>query len=444
MAVLALEPALPDERKSSRRIPFVAVLCLLVLVLLGSSGLLAHRNWLATIPLDAITVAVGPGGTLVEVAADDALIPASRVLAGMPGSFELAREQAAWLGAGTVPHVSGLNPDMIAAALLDLHVLSRPYGVPVAGWSGPWRYVWPRDSALVASAFARTGHLADAERIIDFLQQVQPESGLFQARYLPDGSGVPDHRGVELDGLGWALWATEQVAAELNGGERTAFVQRHHKLLDRSMDAALRAINDPSSLPPPSADYWEVKEKRLTLATAALVCTGFESSGQLYRILGDLDQADAATAAAARLRTAIKINFGHQGYPRHLGGSSRSTDLGVDFLLPPLSTDQDQTVVRAWERAAVVMARPAGGLAPGGSWRSDGVSWTNVTASRAMTAAFIGRRDEAMARLRWLDQHRTAAGSLPEKILRDGQAASVAPLAWTAAAVVITADELSS
>src|SRR6188472_2847769 len=162
MAVLALEPALPDERKSSRRIPFVAVLCLLVLVLLGSSGLLAHRNWLATIPLDAITVAVGPGGTLVEVAADDALIPASRVLAGMPGSFELAREQAAWLGAGTVPHVSGLNPDMIAAALLDLHVLSRPYGVPVAGWSGPWRYVWPRDSALVASAFARTGHLGDA------------------------------------------------------------------------------------------------------------------------------------------------------------------------------------------------------------------------------------------------------------------------------------------
>jgi glucoamylase len=60
-----------------------------------------------------------------------------------------------------------------------------------------------------------------------------------------------------------------------------------------------------------------------------------------------------------------------------------------------------------------------------------------------MTAAFIGDRDEALARLHWLDQHRTAAGSLPEKVLANGQPASVAPLAWTAAAVVITADQLS-
>ena len=58
---------------------------------------------------------------------------------------------------------------------------------------------------------------ADAERIVAFLQRVQPESGLFQARYLPDGSGVPDARGVELDGVGWALWATGQLAAELSG-----------------------------------------------------------------------------------------------------------------------------------------------------------------------------------------------------------------------------------
>jgi GH15 family glucan-1,4-alpha-glucosidase len=90
------------------------------------------------------------------------------------------------------------------------------------------------------------------------------------------------------------------------------------------------------------------------------------------------------------------------------------------------------------------MARPAGGLAPGASWRRDGISWTNATASRAMTAAFIGQRNEALVRLQWLDQHRTAAGSLPEKVLSDGQPAAVAPLAWTAAAVVITADALSA
>jgi glucoamylase len=329
-------------------------------------------------------------------------------------------------------------------ALLDLHVLSRAYGVTVAGWSQPWRYVWPRDAALVASALARTGHQSDAERILTFLQHVQPASGLFEARYLPDGSGVPDDRGIELDGIGWALWATKEVAAELDAADRTAFLQRHRRLIDRSTEAALRSISLPAALPPPSADYWEVKEKRLTLATAALVCAALESSAQLYRTLGAVAEAETAAAGAMRLRSAIKRDFGYNGYPRHLGGPRDSVDLGVDFLLPPLSSSVDQTVVGAWERAAAHMSRPAGGLAPGGSWRRDGVSWTNATASRAMTAAFIGQRQEAVQRLQWLDQHRTAAGSLPEKVMSDGRPAAVSPLAWTAAAVVITAEQLSS
>ena len=443
MAVLTLETALPQERESSQRGPLAWFLGLLLILMIGSSTVLAHRNRDAAIPLDTAAVAIGPGGQMTQVSGADALVPGSRVLAGMPESVDLASEQAAWLAAGTVPRVSGLSGDMVAVALLDLHVLSRPYGVPVAGWSSPWRYVWPRDSALVAAAFARTGHMGDAERILDFLQQVQPDSGLFQARYLPDSSGVPDDRGVELDGVGWALWATAQVAAELAEDERPAFVVRHRMLVDRSTKAALNSIDNGSALPAASADYWEVKEHRLTLATAAMICAGLESSADLYRIVGDDHQARVASAAATRMRTAITTTFGRDGYPRHLGGRSDSTDLGVDFLLPPTTSGVDQNVLRAWEQAPLLMARPGGGLAPGGSWRRDGVSWTNVTASRAMTAAFIGHRDEAMARLHWLDQHRTAAGSLPEKVLPNGQPAAVSPLAWTAAAVVITADQLS-
>ena len=442
MAVLTLEPALPRERNRSQRGLLAVCLSLLVILLIGFPTLLAHRNRNAAIPLDAVAVAVGPGGELTEVSAADALVPGSRVVAGMPESDEVASEQAAWLAAGTVPRVRGLDSDMVATALIDLHVLSRPYGVPVAGWGNAWRYVWPRDSALVAAAFARTGHLGDAERILDFLQYVQPASGMFQARYLADRSGVPDDRGVELDGFGWALWATAQVVAEVAEPERSAFVQRHLSLVDRSTEAALNSINDDSALPAPSADYWEVKEYRLTLATAAMVRTGLESSAALYRMLGDDHKAKEASAGASRLRTAITQKFGRDGYPRHLGGRSDSTDLGVDFLLPPMTSGIDQTVLHAWEQAPMLMARPAGGLAPGGSWRRDGISWTNVTASRAMTAAFIGHREEALARLSWLDQHRTAAGSLSEKVLPNGQPASVAPLAWTAAAVVITADQL--
>src|SRR4029453_6174357 len=106
MAVLTLGSGLPSERK---RRQLVAVLCLLVIAMIGSSGLLAHRNRVTTLPLDAVAVAVGPGGGLIKVAPPDTLIPGSRVLAGMPDSLDLVREQAAWLDEGTVPRVAGLD-----------------------------------------------------------------------------------------------------------------------------------------------------------------------------------------------------------------------------------------------------------------------------------------------------------------------------------------------
>jgi GH15 family glucan-1,4-alpha-glucosidase len=83
------------------------------------------------------------------------------------------------------------------------------------------------------------------------------------------------------------------------------------------------------------------------------------------------------------------------------------------------------------------MARPAGGLAPGAGWRQDGISWTPQTSLYALTAAANGDDAQAHARLAWLDAHRTAMGALPEKVLADGSPAAVAPLAWTAACVVL-------
>lgn len=348
---------------------------------------------------------------------------------------------AAWLAAGSVPVVPELGGStMITDALRDLYALGRS-GLPVAGWPGPWCYVWPRDSALVAAALARTGHPADAERVVDFLQRVQPESGLFQARYAPDGR-VPDDRGIQLDGLGWALWATDQVAATLPGSERAAFLARHRRLVDRSTATTLALIDNPRSLPPVSSDYWEVREWRRTLATAALLLAGLEAAGRLYADLGEPAAQQRADDGAARLRTAIHHGFGPDGYPRHLGGAAASVDLGVDFLLPPFVTTAETGVVNAWRGAASVMRRPAGGLAPGGSWRADGISWTTSTSTYALTAAALGERAEALHWLGWLDAHRTDNGSLPEKVTATGRPAAAAPLAWAAAAVVLAADEL--
>jgi GH15 family glucan-1,4-alpha-glucosidase len=247
---------------------------------------------------------------------------------------------------------------------------------------------------------------------------------------------------VQLDGAGWTLWALGQVAAALPADQGRQLVVRHRRLLDRSTAAALAAIDNPDALPPPSSDYWEVSERRPTLATAALLRSGLQTAGRLYESVSNRPTGQAVDAAADRLSAAIARRFGPEGYPRRLGGRPDSVDLGVGFLLPPFGDGVDAAAVRAWRHGALVMARPAGGLAPGGSWRLDGVSWTTATSSYALTAACLGDRDAAVRWLRWLDAHRTPSGSLPEKVTAAGEPAAVAPLAWAAAAVVLTADQL--
>jgi glucoamylase len=350
--------------------------------------------------------------------------------------------QGSWLAAGRVPQIEELAGSTMARdALLDLNALSRPHGVPVAGWAPAWQYVWPRDVAFAASAFARTGHFDDAKRILQFLQGSQPTSGTFEARYRPDGSGPPDHRGIQLDGSGWAIWALDQVAAELpTASQRRELITGFQPLLDRSTAAILRSVRDGSTLPPPSPDYWERPERRVTLATCSVLLAGLRSAERLYQTVGQLRP--ALSSVTDRFEQTVVTTFAPDGFPRHPGGPPRTVDLGVAFLLRPFAGVTDPSAVQAWRRSPTFMRRPAGGLAPGGSWRRDGISWTPTVASYAMVEACEAPRERAVARLRWLDQHRTTAGSLPEKVRADGSPASVAPVTWTAAAVVITVDEL--
>jgi glucoamylase len=358
----------------------------------------------------------------------------------------LAAEQRSWLGASTgTAAAAGPYRDLSRAMLLDLHTLTLPTGsralAPVAGWPQLWRYVWPRDAAFVAVAYARTGHVDDAVRILRFLQVVQAEDGSFQARYLPDGSGPPDDRGLQEDGPGWALWATAEVARALpDRVERSAVLRGLASLVERSTHRLLHRIDPSTGLPRPSSDYWEIPEDRLTLGTAALSLAGLEASASLARMsTAHPREAVRLQHRADALRSAIEGSFGAQGYPRHLGGRP---DAAVTFLLPPYQPTALAGAQRAAAAAIRQLGRPAGGLAPGASWKDDGISWTPETALFALAGASNGQHPQARAWLAWLAAHRTAQGSVPEKVLSDGSPAGPAPLAWTAALVVLTIDTL--
>ncbi|WP_017540274.1 glycoside hydrolase family 15 protein [Nocardiopsis halophila] len=154
------------------------------------------------------------------------------------GPEAVAARRAALAGAG-IPGQGTRWCDMARTALIDIRALLFPNGAMVAAASPHWRYVWPRDASYCAVALALCGLRADAVRVLAYLERVLPRTGPWQARYLPDGSGgVPDDRGVQLDGAGWVLWAA-WVIARLGTGP---------------------APSGPSSPFPPSSAAWAAGE----------------------------------------------------------------------------------------------------------------------------------------------------------------------------------------
>lgn len=414
-------------------------------VLAGGAGYAVYRSRRVEVPLHGETVAFAEPGRreIVPVGRADDVVPGSRVLAARPSTSHLLEEEQAWLGscAGWTRAAADGGDGLLRDALLDLRVLSTGLPVSVAGWSTRWRYAWPRDVSFVATALARVGRVDDAAAQLAFLQGVQRPDGGFEARYDADTGRAPDGRLAQLDGSGWVLWGAAQVARA--AGERAPEVLGVIRpLLVRSTRHLLASLHPLTALPPPSSDYWELPEDTLTLGTAAAVLAGLRAAGEVLPHVGEMALRDRAVAGAERCATGVRDGFGAAGYPRHLGGSGSCA--AVTFLAAPIGARTTEPgVVAALARAQVAMARPAGGLAPGSTWKDDGISWTPETALFAAAWAATGHAARARALLAWLGRHRTAAGSLPEKVLHDGRPAAVAPLAWTASVVVIAHHELT-
>lgn len=403
---------------------------------LGLGGAGVQERW-ARMSLFSTTVALRAPGAQVAVDRSDVaeVLPGTRILrsAARLGDLAAAETEVTKLVAASA-ETAGLAPatrDLLQGAALDLHVLGAGLPAPVASWSPGWRLVWPRDTAHVAVGWERLGHADLAADLVRELAGLAGADGWFAARYALGTAEVPDSRPRQLDGTGWFLWALDEVR------------QSAPELLDDPvvMDAARRAVAllldltlGERSLPPASPDYWEVGEVRPTIATCALVAVGLERGARILTAIGD-ELAPEAHDRAVAVRAGIADAFGASGYGRYPGRDA--ADAGMLFLLPPYTLDVDPAVAARVDGAQRAMARPAGGVAPGALWRRDGVTWTPQTAMFAQARAHLGDGDGAAELLTWLQEHRTAAGSLPEKVLGTGEPASVAPLGWTAALVTV-------
>ena len=405
---------------------------------------LEYRIRRAEVPLYSETVAfLSPGWReLVPTGHTDTLVPGTRVLAGRPLSTKLVEDELAWLEESAPWVATALDggDDVLRSALLDLRALSVGLPVSVAGWSDRWRYAWPRDVSFVATALARIGHPEHAAKQLAFLQEVQRQDGVFEARYDPNTRRTPDERVAQLDGSAWVVWGAHQLAAAAPG-RAVELLTPLKPMLVRSATRLMAVIDSRTHLPKASSDYWELVERSVTLGTAASVLAGLRSATEVLPLVGEPVLAERTRAAAESLSAAVHAQFGAAGYPRLLGDPA--ADAAVTFLAAPIGpAGADDSVLTAMARAQTEMSRPAGGVAPGVGWKDDGISWTPETALFAAAWAASGHRDRAEELLGWLGAHRTDAGSFPEKVLYDGRPAAVAPLAWTAALVVIARHEL--
>ena len=353
-----------------------------------------------------------------------------------PGDAAASRE---WLAAGSVPGMDPATRSMAQRALLDLHLSTRPNGAVVAGWYHGWNYAWPRDSSWVAVAFAVTGHDADAVRVLTFLQREQSPNGTLAARYQPDGGGpVRDGRPVELDAVGWVPWAVWSCYQASRHGSHRGWARRELSRLWPMVSAAAGAAQrslSPGGLPAAATDYWE-HGTQVTLGTAAPLLTGLRAASDIASALGRAQSAQRWADDAARLARAIQGSFGCYGFNR-LPDDSSGPDASVTFLGPPFGPG-GAALEHAEEVAERGLTLPGGGLRPGADWPGNTTTaWTAETAFFALFDAATGGTGRAAALLSWLAAHRTPLGALPEQVTAAGQPASVAPLAWTDAAVLL-------
>jgi hypothetical protein len=381
--------------------------------------------------------------------------PQPRLVAdGVPGR-QVPSATSAQVPSATSAHLPSSHREMVRHALADLDALTLPNGATLAGWDGPWRFVWPRDASFVAAARCSVGQYSEAAAVLSFLDKVRPASSRWGARYsATDGSIPQDGRAAQLDGSGWVLWATWFCSSGLD-------MAKYWPMVRQSGDQIVAELG-PDGLPAASPDYWERRKPEVTIGTIAPLLSGLRAGLGIAAALGRSSEVPAWADALKRLSTATDREFGPT-YPRtstkqfgaassEAGGAlgvepfggevfAGGADAIVTVLGPPFAPPRPE-VTLAIERSLEVLTQPNGGVTPGEQWRADGVAWTPQTALFALSAAARGDHKTADSLLTWLDSHRTMSGALPEKVNRDLKPAGEAPLGWTSALVVLTAAAL--
>lgn len=278
---------------------------------------------------------------------------------------------------------------MYERSLLVLRALSdRRTGAVAAGARGGWAYVWPRDAAAVALAFAAAGYRPEARRIARFLTGLDLNAA---ARFHGSGAPVPG-RDAQGDAAGWVAAAVRTVG--LGRGAQLDWQWR-----DR-------------------ADYQE---------------------GDAGEYLGNAIASGLAPDQISRL-------FGSQAvFGRTEGDQASGLDSATAWAVRPFSVPALYAAARRTLLRLVAEEENRFGILPAQNWPGGEDPWTAPTAWTAWALAALGERRAALRLLGDLRRAATPLGLLPERVgAETGLPTSTTPLAWSHAFAVLAIRELWS
>jgi len=338
-----------------------------------------------------------------------------------------------------------------------------------------YRYVWPRDAAMCASALLRAGYPGYAGRYLEFCARALSLGGFFWQRYRPDGTR----------GSGWHPWDLPPGELPIQEDATALSLVTAGDFLDLAGDLrfldgiyasfvgkAARFVLDyrtpDGTLVRPSFDLWE--ERRGTLSFTQAACAGaLSAAARIARALGrEEDRREFWAGAGALLRgLALHLSDEDRGLCRGITASPDAcdrlekdwTDDASLFLVPvllPEAVPGSGALLRCLRRrSAVTWKRLRSSLAvrlpltdvpgyaryagdwyhrPAGAGDVPGNPWPVATAWYALSGVrlgLLGRQDLAR-HLEWFRAVAQESGTMPEQVSAvTGEPLSVSPLAWS-------------
>lgn len=334
-----------------------------------------------------------------------------------------------------------------------------------------YAYVWPRDSAYVATTLDWIGDRHSARQFFQFCNKAITEEGYLMHKYRADGSLGSSWHGWLVDGrpelpiqedetalILWALWEHWLVSKDLD------FIESIYGSFIKKAATFLASHRDPySGLPKPSYNLWEEKFGVHTY-TAATVYAGLKAAARFADILGKERSENNWDSIAEEMREAIVKHLynpedgsfyrslivdprGMTIYDRTIDASS-AYGLFMFGVLPP----EDERLRKAMQltKERLTIKTPVGGIAryegdkyfqsgndqPGNPWFITTLWYTQYAIALAKNDHDL---DLVRAELNWVEHNALHSGVLSEQLNPyTGAQISAAPLTWSHAEYIRT------